>query len=407
MAAQPPPAVAPGNFGLGPGRTNNALDYSQDSAVKFYYKAILPLQVQFDGKPNMVIAFLAAVQDRSRNFGWDPILQIVVGTNTHNLIRDYGSVTLQEVQTFAGTYSGQQNNRSAQSAEMMYHCLMHSLTTAFKTEVLLHKASYHLNGNPDGPSLLKQIVNMTYIDNPGTISHIQQTLIAMPLKLAELGGNITQLNSWVLDQVQKLAALGQVATDLLLLPHLWNAYLSTPDVKFVTYIEQLQNQHEDGSQVRQYADLMLLADNNYKLRVQKGLWNKTNLPTGVDQSDIEALLAQFSNSLKKKTSAKKTDNKSKADKKKEAWKFVAPKPEGSKTKEKNDKTYHWCPNHDTAGMWTLHDPSNCRNTKHPNYQSQDTEEGHGNKDPTPAMGKTALAAIAEGFGDSEENSDDE
>lgn len=404
-------AAAAGNFALGPGRSNAALDFDNDNAVKFYFKAIKPLLVEFEGKAEAIIAFLAGIQDRARNFGWDPILNIPCGTNTYHLIQDYGSITLQQVQAFALTYCGQINNRNAQNSEMLYHCIMNSLSVTFKTEVLLHYQSFRVNNNPDGPCLLKQILNITFIDNKGTVTFIQQSLIAMPSKLAELNGDITKLNSWVLGQVQKLAALGETATDLLLLPHLWNAYLSSQDTKFVLYIEQIMNQHEDGSQIRTYPSLMLLADNHFKLRVQKGQWCQQT--SKVDQNDLVAMVAQLQKTLqgKKKKGTPKAESKNKSDSnRREGWKFVGPQQGEEPIQQKNDRTYHWCPNHDKEGMWTLHEPSICNNTKHPNHplnKSRDVPAKKGPVESSPKNVFKALSAIAEGFGDGECSSDEE
>jgi hypothetical protein len=283
---------------------------------------------------------------------------------------------------------------------------MHSLTTSFKTEVLLHTASFYINNNPDGPCLLKQILNITYIDNKGSITHIQQSLISMPNKLIEVGSDITKLNSWILGQVQKLAALGESATDLLILPHLWNAYLSAQYIKFVSYIEQVMNHHEVGTKVCTYPELMLLAENNYKLRVQKGQWGKQSATT--DHSDLVAMFTQFQNSLKKKSGKNLTKSSIKASNttsKREPWKFVS---DGSKTKDKNGHTYHWCPYHDTSGMWTMHDPATCRNTKHVNHPLYKADKTTAEKEEQVAhMAATALSTIINEFGDNDEDSDDE
>ncbi len=47
------------------------------------------------------------------------------------------------------------------------------------------------------------------------------------------------------------------------------------------------------------------------------------------------------------------------------WHYVPPdKNAPHHTKNKNNKKYHWCPNHaDGKGMWTLHALDNCRNKK--------------------------------------------
>ena len=58
----------------------------------------------------------------------------------------------------------------------------------------------------DGPTLLKRIIMLTYIDNRATTAHIRETLIDMTYQLTNLQGDITSFNDWVREQVRKLVA---------------------------------------------------------------------------------------------------------------------------------------------------------------------------------------------------------
>ena len=49
-----PPGGGAAAFALGPGRTNDVLDFTESSAVKLYYKAIAPLETKFDGQPDNI-----------------------------------------------------------------------------------------------------------------------------------------------------------------------------------------------------------------------------------------------------------------------------------------------------------------------------------------------------------------
>ncbi|KAL7562143.1 hypothetical protein ACA910_016701 [Epithemia clementina (nom. ined.)] len=352
-------------FALGPGRNNNVLDYDNDAAaVKLYHKAIAPMDERFDGTPEKIHVFLANVADKARRFNWEAILTVTIATNTYFLITQYGQVTNAQVRTHAATYVGTQT-RNAQNSDMLYHCLMASLTSAFKGQVLLNSHEYTVTANavtmPDDPTLLKQIVALTYIDTRATASHIRSTLVDMAYQLDTYGGDITKFNNWVKLQVEKRAARGQQAGDLL--TYLWKAYSTAPDPKFTKYVEDLKDEYEDGRANYTAQEVMTLAENKFKARVQNGEWSKPS----DKQAEIVALIAQMKTIKKNmgekpkpnlvkaigaikakgkptpKPGAKKQDKpKAKAQGKTPPapWKLVAPGPSDPKTKQKDGKDFH-------------------------------------------------------------------
>ena len=237
----PPPPAAPVAipFALAPGRNDHVLDWTNPAHTKQYYKATSPLDSteKFDGQANKIRLFLAHVEDRAQQFNWQSILTIPVGLppTSYNLIRDYGRMSLQDVQAKALTYVGIQG-REAQDSYMLYNFLIESLTDSFKAQVLLYEQDYTvtpIGGQPamkDGPTLLKRLIMLTYIDNRATTAHIRETLIDMATQLIHLQGDITSFNDWVREQVRQLAARGTGAPDLL--TYLWKTYLQASDAEF-------------------------------------------------------------------------------------------------------------------------------------------------------------------------------
>jgi hypothetical protein len=411
MAAVPPAVPAIANpFTLGPGRDNTPLDFTEAASAKLYYRATAALTTTFDGKKENILPFLTCVEDRARSFGWDNVLTVPANGRNHNIITDYGSLTLTDITIHVTTYSGHEN-RQAQNSEMLYLCLKQSLTMRFMAEVLIYKERYHVNQSPSGALLLKQIITMTYIDNLGTATHIQDQLIDMPTKLAQLGGDIIKLNQWVKEQIQKLACLGEAPPQLL--PYLWRAYQAAPDDEFVDYIRILRHQHEDRRAVCTADSLMTMAENKYTLQLQSNDWGKQV------SSDLVALVAQMKKNQtagkpkghpKPKSPPNTTTNQ---EYKREAWKTVPPKEGQKNTKKHGDRTFNWCPYHAENGMWTIHDPKKCRNAKHPNHPEYNS--------PTPTVipdedatqkasnfTRQAFSTILSNrFGDLEEEGDDE
>ena len=92
----------------------------------------------------------------------------------------------------------------------------------------------------------------------------------------------------------QLHAREQEAVDLQY--YLWKAYKATPDEEFVTYINDLKSQCDDGRATFTAEDLMVCAENKYEARLldEENAWGK---PTK-EQEKIVAMSAEI-NSLKK------------------------------------------------------------------------------------------------------------
>ena len=406
----PPPPAAPvaSPFALAPGRNDHVLDWTNPAHTKQYYKATSPLDSteKFDGQANKIRLFLAHVEDRAQQFNWQSILTIPVGLppTPYNLICDYGRMSLQDVQAKALTYVGIQG-REAQDSYMLYNFLIESLTDSFKAQVLLYEQDYTITpigGQPamkDGPTLLKRLIMLTYIDNRATTAHIRETLIDMASQLTHLQGDITSFNDWVREQVRQLAARGTAPPDLL--TYLWKTYLQAPDAEFKRYIKTLKAEYEDERQDYSAEQLMLLAENKYKNLKQAGEWG--NLSDA--EAEIVALNAKIE-VLKQKGTKKpevkakkedKQDNKKKKTEKKETD-FRWQKPRANQTKRTvKGKEYYWCPNHQNKttrewGQWVRHQPEDCKNKQQ--KQPKNTSDGDTNTKPTTSLQPNAnLAAF--------------
>ena len=390
-APQPPPPAGPAPpapaFALGPGRSHAVLNFDDPNtgatATKLYNKAISPLDTKFDGEADNLAIFLASVRDRARRFNWQRLITVPIDDGTtRNLLTHYGQVSLDNTRTHAQTYVNTPT-RDAQGNDMFYYFLADSLTSDFRTTVLLYADVYTVTNVPVAPALLKQIIILTRVDNPASTMHIREMLIESKSKLLLLKGNITQFNQWVRKQMGRLHAREQEAVDLLY--YLWKAYKAAPDDEFVVYIKDLKSQSDDGRATFTAEDLMVRAENKYEARLldEENTWGK---PTE-DQEKIVAMTAEI-NSLKKahssttqtkltkqkaatsntqankKTQPKKTKEQKKTNEK-WAWKNKPPKDTDSKennafVKTFEGKKYYWCLDHNNdAGMWTLHHPNDC------------------------------------------------
>ena len=222
---------------------------------------------------------------------------------TRNLLTHYGQVSLDNTRAHATTYVNTPT-RDAPDNEMFYYFLADSLTSDFRTTVLLYADVYMVTNVPVASALLKQIIILTRVDNPASTMHIREMLIESKSKLLLLKGKITQFNQWVRKQMGRLHAREQEAVDLLY--YLWKAYKAAPDDEFVVYIKDLKSQSDDGRATFTAEDLMVRAENKYEAQLldEENTWGK---PTE-DQEKIVAMTAEI-NSLKKarsNTTAPKT-----------------------------------------------------------------------------------------------------
>ena len=325
-APQPPPPAGPAPpapaFALGPGRSHAVLNFDDPNtgatATKLYNKAISPLDTKFDGEADNLAVFLASVRDRARRFNWQRLITVpIVDGTTRNLLMHYGQVSLDNTRAHATTHVNTPT-RDAQDNDMFYYFLADSLTSDFRTTVLLYADIYTGTNVPVASALLKQIIILTRVDNPASTMHIREMLIESKSKLLLLKGNITQFNQWVRKQMGRLNAREQEAVDLLY--YLWKAYKADPDDEFVVYIKDLKSQSDDGRATFTAEDLMVRAKNKYEARLldEENTWGK---PTE-DQEKIVAMTAEI-NSLKKAhsstTTSKPTKQKTNEQKFFECW----------------------------------------------------------------------------------------
>ncbi|KAL7559545.1 hypothetical protein ACA910_005174 [Epithemia clementina (nom. ined.)] len=372
----PPAATAPviPVFALGPGRSNNVLDYSTGPDSKIFFKATAPLDEKYDGKADSFNNFLAQVKNKSRLYGWVPILNVADNQGIlRDLLTSYGMMSLKNVQAHAtANYVGQQS-RDMQNSEMMYHFIFDSLTPEFRTKVNLHCHDYTIGTALDGACLLKKVIMLTFIDTRATTAYIRELLVNMPNQIVKFDYNITTFNEWVDTLVTTLSSRGEQANDVL--TYLWKTYLSVPDTKFLRYIEGHRDQYLDGSADYTPEGIMHLADNYYKTRFQTDDWRKSS----GEQEEIVALNVKIMQLEKKTQSSQKVVTVPNAKKaattptikpnaktskatvntattaSDAAWIKLKPKnsdpqQDGFHIQTVKEKQYFWCPHHGN-GQW--------------------------------------------------------
>ena len=401
----------PGNnptFALTPALVNNdVLDYSDTGTIKTYYRAIEALDPVFDVEGSTLKLFLENVKQRAESFNWSRTLTIIKNGIPLNLTMDYGALTLEDVQAHATSYIGQEN-RNAQNSFQIYNCLISSLSDAGKAKVVLESNRYSINGVPDGPLLLKIIIQLSHIDTRATVTVIRTRLSSLDTKISQLQDNITEFNEYVKTQRTSLEARGETTNDLLV--NLFKGYKAAADSRFVQYIESKEDDYNEGKEVT-VESLMELAEAKYRTLVENETWKE---PTA-EQKKIVALSAQLEQLKKKARTQRQSNNQGNSERsnnnnaqsgnnnnsvnrnrnnsnKKTPWYYQAPKEGEPNTKDVNNKTYYWCPNHGKQGKWVRHKPTECKATGQKNNNSNNQKDDNADK---PSLKVNSLAAVVD------------
>ena len=377
-------------FALTPGLIqDDVLDYRDPNERKVYKDAIVPIDPVFDLDPTHLKNFLEKMSQKVRNFNWFNICKIRVGNATKDLIRDYGQITINDINVTARDWLGQPT-RDAQNSQMMYDCLAASLTTtAFnKVSTIAHQYTFVINDqvHKDGPSFLKSIIMKTQIDTRVTTSLVRANLSSLDAYLPTINYDIEAFNEYVTDQRDLLIARAEDTTDLMV--NLFKGYMVAQDAEFVKFIKDEKNKYEIQGVDMDPEQLMKLAEIKYKALKQSKQWNA---PTP-EQQEIVALKAQLADYKKgalqlsrhlqkqrggagnpknrhQRQGPGKTGEPNKgAGNGNQPWWKVPPKPGESCKKEYKEKIYYWCARHK---KWVRHPTNKCRLPKDSGQSEKD------------------------------------
>ena len=288
---------------------------------------------------------------------------------TASLLTEYGRLTKDQVRVEVTKYMNGEH-RAAQDDYQIYVCLMNSITKEAKDTMTLLKGEYSIGNSPSGVLFLKYIISESHVDTNATLLLIREQLTSLHDYMSTVDSDITKFNQHVKNLMNSLAARGATTQDLL--ANLFNRYAAASDKAFVNYIKKKKEDYDEGNDILPN-QLMVLAANKYKAMVESKEWRALD-----EQAEqIIALQAQVkklaNNASKGKgkgakatpkatkgsaSSKKQGQDQTKAEKnRKPDWMLVKPSEGQPKTKKVNNKTYHWCPNHQS---WTIHTPADCK-----------------------------------------------
>ena len=176
-ALPPPPAppdpAAPAADPLTSSYEEGHLDLASRHGSSLFRDGAQALASKFTRKFNALQLFQTNLKTRAKTCRWDHpthgILTMVVAGTEYNLLDDYGKITDAQVEAAQVVHNAADTSPQAkQNSQMMYECLMASITEEAKPAL----ASRDQESHEDGPSLFYHVVSQFFT---ATFSNAQAT----------------------------------------------------------------------------------------------------------------------------------------------------------------------------------------------------------------------------------------
>ena len=181
------------------------INFAKADNVKLHKKGTSRLsEDSFDWVPEDVHQFLKTLLDRATEYQWNnDVLGILVIPDQRilpmkytNLLTNQGELDLEDVLRFEKSYINSPT-RAAQDTNMLYHCLIGSLSKLGRTKVMVCEDQYKIKGRLSGDLLLKIIIRESHLDNNATTASIRNQFISLDHFITTVGCDITKFNTHV------------------------------------------------------------------------------------------------------------------------------------------------------------------------------------------------------------------
>ena len=177
-AALPPPPAPPAPAALAADPLTSPyeegpLDLASQHRSSLFCNGAQALASKFTRKVNALQLFLADLKTRAKMCRWDHpthgILTVTVDGTNYNLLDDYRKITdLQVEAAWAACNTADASPQAKQNSQMMYECLIASITEEAKSAHVSRDQDFH----EEGPSLFFHVVSQLFT---ATFSNAQAT----------------------------------------------------------------------------------------------------------------------------------------------------------------------------------------------------------------------------------------
>ena len=343
------------------------LDLTSQHGSSLFHDGAHALASKFTGKVNALQLFLADLKTRAKTCHWDHpthgILTVAVDGTEYNLLNDYGKITdLQVEAAWMACNAADASPRAKQNSQMMYECLMASITEEAKSALTSRDQDFQ----EDGPSLFYHVVSQLFTT---TFSNAQATCDNLSdFHLKRFRYAVIQVNNYISSAVMTLKAASSargMITDQEILYFQFKVYkkIKAP-VEWTTHILFSES---TVTSTPGYTPETLFNEMQakYTTLLNQGLWKPS------DKTPEEQTLAMVAQQQQvKKGSNNPTKSKSNSgqsakptEKGKKSPPFVNSPGKLGDTKQWNGKTYYWCPANHKHSHWHTHKVEECNTYK--------------------------------------------
>ena len=254
------------------------LDLTSQHGSSLFHNGALALTSKFTGKVNALQLFLADLKTRAKMCCWDHpthgIQMVAIDGINYNLLEDYSKITEPQGQAaWMACNAPDASLRAKQNAQMMYECLMASITDEAKSAL----ASWDNDIHEDGPSLFYHMVSQLFT---ATFSNAQATHDNLSdFHPKRFKYNIIQVNNYISSAVMTLKATslaGGTITDQEILYFQFKVYkkINAP-AEWTTHILVLESM---VASTPGYTPETLFNETQakYMTLLNQGLWHPSN-----------------------------------------------------------------------------------------------------------------------------------
>jgi hypothetical protein len=332
------------------------IDLTTRDGVKLYNSGSQALSTIFNGDTKDLLMFLNDLSSRSEQCKWESIVTF----GTHNLLEDYGRITLQQV---TDARDLRKNNVATTHAEarpeidarMMFDCLKDSIGEKVKRKL----SAYMKTINYDGPTLLKHILQDTFTMTQASVFMTKKRLSDLSLKTYKQ--DVHAMNLDVNDMLQTIAAFGDAHSKIDLMIQLFQGYMDSNNAEFRGHIEFLRSKYTVGDLPEPHI-LMTEAASKFDELTKMRSYTKQSQQADKKDDAILALTAKVEQFMKNNPSnpKKPAGSDSRKSTNTRGWRFDKSL-STTATHTHNGRTYHWCegPGHGGTPMWCAHEAGTC------------------------------------------------
>ena len=349
------------------------LDLASWDGLSLFRDGAQVLASKFTWKVNTLQLFLVDLKPKAKTCHWDHpthgILTVAVDGTEYNILNVYGKITdLQVEAARAACNAVDANPRAKQNSQMMYKCLMASMTKEAKSPLASRNQYFH----EDGPSLFFHVVSQLFT---ATFSNAQVTCDNLSdFHPKWFCYDVIQVNNYISSTVMTIKAAssaGGTITDQEILYFQFKVYkkIKAP-VEWTTHIFFLES---TVASTPGYTPETLFNETQakYSTLLNQGLWKLS------DKSPEEQTLAMVAQQqhVKKgsnnptKSKPNSTQGAKPTEKDKKNPPFANSPSKLGNTKQWNGNTYYWCPANHNYSHWNMHKVEEC------NSLQEDDERG--------------------------------